>query len=110
VEDLILAQERQRRFGSELRKFMADLESTSYVQEDLPADAVGFRTLADDFEPEVELPQFRAPLGAAAEVDEAGEDGDAGAGDAGAGDAGAGDAGEADEEIEEEAEGADSGR
>jgi peptidyl-prolyl cis-trans isomerase SurA len=62
VSDLILARERQRRFGSELRKFMAQLESHSFIEEDLPPEAVGFRTLADDYQPEAELSNFRAPL------------------------------------------------
>ncbi|MEM1205345.1 MAG: peptidyl-prolyl cis-trans isomerase [Acidobacteriota bacterium] len=64
VADQIMARERNRRFGTELRAFMAKLETTSHIQEDLPADAVGYRALAEEFVPEDELQEFRAPLGA----------------------------------------------
>ena len=62
VEAIIDAKERNRRFGPELRKFMAGLEAGSYIVENLPADAVGFRSVAEDFDPESELRDFRAPL------------------------------------------------
>ncbi len=64
VQDLISARERNRRFGPELRKFMASLENRSHIVENLPSDAVGFRSLAEDYDPESELRDFRAPLGA----------------------------------------------
>lgn len=63
VQDLISARERNRRFSPELRKFMANLETRSHIVENLPADAVGFRSLAQDYDPESELREFRAPLG-----------------------------------------------
>lgn len=62
VQDLISARERNRRFGPELRKFMASLETRSHIVENLPPDAVGFRSLAEDYDPESELREFRAPL------------------------------------------------
>ena len=62
VEPIIDARERNRRFGPELRKFMAGLESSSFIVENLPPDAVGFRSAAEDYDPEAELREFRAPL------------------------------------------------
>ncbi|MEM9554110.1 MAG: peptidyl-prolyl cis-trans isomerase [Acidobacteriota bacterium] len=63
VEEQIRARERQVRFGSQLRTFLAELEESSYVREDLPPDAVGFRALGDlEIEREDELEDFRAPL------------------------------------------------
>lgn len=72
VEPQILQRERQRRFGSELRKFMANLESTSYVKENIPPDAVGYRSLGEELILEDELRDFRAPiLEAGEELEEA---------------------------------------
>jgi peptidyl-prolyl cis-trans isomerase SurA len=63
VQDQILAIERSRRFNKEMQTFMADLERNAYVKEDLPPEAVGYRTLAEaDFgEEESPLDLFRAP-------------------------------------------------
>lgn len=63
VEEEIMVRERQRRFSTELQKFMAKLEETSYIRENLPPDAVGYRALgAPTFEEEDELEGLRAPL------------------------------------------------
>ncbi|MEO1365845.1 MAG: peptidyl-prolyl cis-trans isomerase [Acidobacteriota bacterium] len=64
VQDLIMSRERQRRFGTELQKFMARIEETSFIEENLPADAVGYRAVgapALDVE-EDELRGLTAPL------------------------------------------------
>ncbi|MEM6793815.1 MAG: peptidyl-prolyl cis-trans isomerase [Acidobacteriota bacterium] len=82
VEEQIQARERQRRFGSELQKFMTRLETTSFIQENLPADAIGYRTLATSFETDSELEDFRAPV-LSSESGSAGE----GPGNAASGDA-----------------------
>ncbi|MEM8931526.1 MAG: peptidyl-prolyl cis-trans isomerase, partial [Acidobacteriota bacterium] len=59
VKNWIINRERQRRFGTELRKFMVDIEESSFIQEDLPEEAVGFRSLTDDYIPdEDELRNF----------------------------------------------------
>jgi len=76
VEAQIRQRLRSRRFSEELRAFIAELEESSYVQEDLPPEAVGYRTLADDYEPDDELELFRAPV---EELEEEGE-GDGGEG------------------------------
>ena len=70
VETLIDAKERNRRFGPELRKFMVGLENSSHIVENLPPDAVGFRTLPEDYDPESELQEFRAPLAPKSDVEE----------------------------------------
>lgn len=62
VEDLIRRREYNSRFSRELRVFLKELEDQSYVQEDLPAEAVGYRALASDLETEDELELFRAPV------------------------------------------------
>lgn len=63
VQDQILAIERSRRFNKQMQTFLADLERNAYVKEDLPPEAVGYRTLAEaDFgEEENPLELFRAP-------------------------------------------------
>lgn len=63
VQEQILAIERSRRFNKQMQTFMADLERNAYVKEDLPPEAVGYRTLAEaDFgEDENPLELFRAP-------------------------------------------------
>ena len=62
VEDLIRRREYNSRFNKELRSFLQNLEEQSYIQEDLPAEAVGYRALASDLETEDELELFRAPI------------------------------------------------
>jgi len=46
-----------------MRAYMADLEARSFVRENLPPEAIGFRALADsaDAEPDA-LDLFRAPV------------------------------------------------
>lgn len=62
VKDSILARERNRRFDNELREYLARLESRSYIVEDLPADAVGYRELAGTLETsDSPLELFRDP-------------------------------------------------
>jgi len=63
VQDQILGIERSRRFDKEMQTFLADLERNAYVKEDLPPEAVGYRTLAEaDFgSDESPLDLFRAP-------------------------------------------------
>ena len=41
---------------------MARLEQQSYVRENLPPEAVGYRALAEAFELEDELEMFRSPV------------------------------------------------
>ncbi|MEM1178620.1 MAG: peptidyl-prolyl cis-trans isomerase [Acidobacteriota bacterium] len=63
VQDQIMSRERSRRFGTELQKFMARIEETSYIQENLPADAVGYRAIgAPALDVEDELQGLTAPL------------------------------------------------
>jgi parvulin-like peptidyl-prolyl isomerase len=91
VEDQILGRERQRRFGKALNDFMAELAASSYVVEDVPPDAIGYRALAD-FTLEDELAEFRGPLKkpAAQDADADQDDGTDGASDE-AGEDGTGD-------------------
>ncbi len=60
VQGQILQRERNKRFQKEFRAYMAKLEKTAYVQENLPADAVGFRSLGDSYEEDTEF-DFFAP-------------------------------------------------
>ncbi len=62
VEDYIRRREYNSRFNRELRVFLKDLEDQSYIQEDLPTEAVGYRALAAELETEDELELFRAPV------------------------------------------------
>ncbi len=62
VEELIRRREYGKRFNRELRTFLADLEKKSYIQEDLPPEAVGYRALTADFQTEDEIELFRAPV------------------------------------------------
>jgi len=62
VQDQIQAYERSRRFRTELRQYMAELEEDAYVYEDLPPEAVGYRNLIAEPETEDELDFFLSPL------------------------------------------------
>ncbi len=62
VEDWIMQREYGKRFDVELRNFLAELEQHSYIQEDLPEEAVGYRAMMSDFKPEDEIELFRAPV------------------------------------------------
>ncbi len=62
VEDLIRQREFGRRFNTELRTFLADLEKKSYIQEDVPEEAVGYRAMMSKFETQDEIELFRAPV------------------------------------------------
>lgn len=63
VEAEIRSDEHSRRFAQEIRTFMKELEETAFIEENLPAEAVGYRALADIYEDEPdELERFRAPL------------------------------------------------
>lgn len=76
VENEILNRERSRRFDQELRDYLAKLERTAYIREDLPPEAVGYRSLAADYVPEKEIELFRQPeLPKAEEEPEKGEAG-----------------------------------
>ncbi|MDA8020129.1 MAG: peptidyl-prolyl cis-trans isomerase [Thermoanaerobaculia bacterium] len=76
VEDRIIAVERNRRFGKQLNEFMAELAETSYIVEDIPPEAIGYRALSDFADTgDEELPGFRGPL----QAPEDGEAVDAGA-------------------------------
>lgn len=67
VEERILTIERNRRFGKELNEFMAELAETSYIVEDIPPEAIGYRALSDfTGSGDDELAGFRGPLRAAA--------------------------------------------
>ncbi len=61
VQRQILNRERSRRFDQEMRNFLAELERTAYIREDLPPEAVGYRSLAVDYSPEEEIELFRQP-------------------------------------------------
>ena len=62
VQDLIQRREYGRRFNRELRTFLADLEDKSYIQENLPTEAVGYRAMMSEFQSEDEIELFRAPV------------------------------------------------
>ncbi len=61
-ENQIQGRERQKRFGKEYRAYLAQLEKGSYIQENPPAEAVGYRSLFQSGAEEDELRLFRAPL------------------------------------------------
>ncbi len=63
VQDQILGIERSRRFNKQMQTFLVELERNAFVKEDLPPEAVGYRTLAEvDFGGEKSpLDLFRAP-------------------------------------------------
>jgi peptidyl-prolyl cis-trans isomerase SurA len=62
VQNQIQGRERQKRFGKEYRSYLAQLEKGSYIQENPPAEAVGYRSLLGAAPEEDELKGFRAPL------------------------------------------------
>ncbi len=62
VESLIRQREYGKRFNRELRTFLADLEAKSFIQEDLPPEAVGYRALTSQFQTVDEIELFRAPV------------------------------------------------
>ncbi len=62
VENLIRQREYGKRFNKELRTFLADLEAKSFIQEDLPPEAVGYRALTSQFQTQDEIELFRAPV------------------------------------------------
>lgn len=62
VEEQIARRERSRRFAKELRDFVKELERKSYIVENLPPEAVGYRNLVEDFESEDGLEVFRAQV------------------------------------------------
>ena len=72
VQDVIEQRLRNQRYAKELRSFMARLEQQSYIRENLPPEAVGYRALAEAFELEDELEIFRSPV----IPDDSGEDGE----------------------------------
>lgn len=74
VEDVIMQRERSVRFQKELRDFMVKIEKHAYVQENLPPEAVGYRTLSEGFEVEDELGGFLSPLESEGASGEGGEE------------------------------------
>ncbi len=62
VENQIRQREYGKRFNKELRTFLADLEAKSFIQEDLPEEAVGYRALTSQFQTQDEIELFRAPV------------------------------------------------
>lgn len=67
VEERIVITERNRRFGKALNDFMAELAETSYIVEDIPPEAIGYRASSDFADAgDEELPGFRGPLQAPA--------------------------------------------
>ncbi|MEL7058905.1 MAG: peptidylprolyl isomerase [Acidobacteriota bacterium] len=63
VVDRIRMRERQRRFSGEMRTFLAQLEKSSFIVEDVPPEAVGFRSVAElEIAVDDELSGFNAPL------------------------------------------------
>ncbi len=75
VQDFIMRREYGKRFDIELRNFLAELEQHSYIHEDLPEEAVGYRAMMADFQPEDEIELFRAPVLEPPEEDEPEEEG-----------------------------------
>lgn len=78
VEERIVITERNRRFGKALNDFMAELAETSYIVEDIPPEAIGYRASSDFADAgDEELPGFRGPLRApAAEASDEPAEGD----------------------------------
>ncbi len=62
VQDQVERRMRGQRFNKEMRAFMTRVEQQSYIRENLPPEAVGYRALAEDFELEDELEVFLAPM------------------------------------------------
>ena len=62
VEEAISRRERSRRFAKELRDFIKEIEHKSYIVENLPPEAVGYRNLVEDFETEDGLEAFRSQV------------------------------------------------
>ncbi len=62
VENQIRQREYGKRFDKELRTFLADLEAKSFIEEDLPPEAVGYRALTSQFQTQDEVELFRAPV------------------------------------------------
>jgi len=62
VEKQIQGRERQKRFGKEYRTYLAQLEKGSFIQENLPPETIGYRSLLDSVLEDDELQGFRAPL------------------------------------------------
>ncbi len=75
VEDQIRARERSARFQKELRSFMAKIEQRALIRENVPPDAVGYRSLAEEFELEDDLGDFLAPTLQSDTAEEKTEDG-----------------------------------
>ena len=80
VQDLIQRREYGRRFNRELRTFLAELEDKSYIQENLPAEAVGYRAMMSEFQAEDEIELFRAPVIETPEEESEAEEGSSGEG------------------------------
>lgn len=74
VQVEILQRERNKRFQKEFRTYMAGLEKTAYVQENLPPEAVGFRSLGDAYEEDADF-DFFAPASRKGESKPTAEDG-----------------------------------
>ncbi len=62
VQNQIVGRERQKRFAKEYRTYLSQLEKGSYVQENPPIEALGYRSLLATVAEEDELNAFRAPL------------------------------------------------
>ncbi len=62
VENFIRNREYGKRFNKELRTFLADLEAKSFIQENLPSEAVGYRALTSQYQSQEEAELFRAPV------------------------------------------------
>jgi parvulin-like peptidyl-prolyl isomerase len=61
VEDQIRSRERSQRFNQELEVYMAKLEKGAFVREDLPLEAVGYRSSLDDYQEEQDFDFFSEP-------------------------------------------------
>lgn len=70
VQPQIVSYLQGTRFEKELRTYLAELEDNAFTREELPPEAAGFRSLAQDDLPEDELELFRSPLQSAAEAEE----------------------------------------
>lgn len=62
VQEQILRRERSRRFERDLRTYLQKLEERSYVVENVPSEAVGFRASSGELAADDEIEAFRRPL------------------------------------------------
>lgn len=62
VQGQILRRERGKRFERDLRTYLAGLEKRSFIVENVPPEAVGYRSSSGDLAADDEIEAFRRPL------------------------------------------------